>query len=314
MAFHKIFRKNTEDKMTKIKSLGKYLRRFRIFKQIDAIRRAVEQPQQIQDNSLRHIYWLLSDMHKAQVLSQPKFADKKRLEPFGFKVYSQNEEDGMIAEIFNRIGTTNRFFIEFGVQDGLECNTHFLLFQGWEGVFMEGSAEYCEKIRENFALPLANGKLTLLNSFITAENINNLISQTKAKDLVEIDLLSIDIDGNDYHIFNAISVIKPRVIVIEINAKFPPPTEYIMPYNPTHIWDGSDIQGVSLESLTKLANQKGYNLVGTDLKGVNAFFVRKDLCKDKFVADCSARNLYNPWRAIDGITGHASKYFLENAK
>ena len=134
------------------------------------------------------------------------------------------------------------------------------------------------QICKNFATPLERGQLTLLNSFITAENINDLIAQTKAKDLVEIDLLSIDIDGNDYHIFNAISVIKPRVVVIEINAKFPPPTKYIMPYNPTHIWDGSDMHGVSLESLAKLALAKGYNLVGTDLKGVNAFF-----CPQRFM-------------------------------
>lgn len=292
-------------------AFSKYFRRFRLLKQIDSIRKAVEKAPQ-NDSTMRHIQWLLSDILRAQVLSHPRYADKKRLEPFGFKVYSQNEEDGMIAEIFNRIGTTNKFFVEFGVEDGLQCNTHFLLFQGWEGVYMEGSAEFCEKIRENFKIPLKKGQLTLLHSFITAENINDLIAQTKAKDLVEIDLLSIDIDGNDYHIFNAISVIKPRVIVIEINAKFPPPVEYVMPYNPTHIWDGSDIQGASLESLTKLAKQKGYNLVATDLKGVNAFFVRTDLCEDKFADDCSAINLYNPWRAINPITGHISKYFLPN--
>lgn len=292
-------------------AFSKYFRRFRLLKQIDSIRKAVEKAPQ-NDSTMRHIQWLLSDILRAQVLSHPRYTDKKRLEPFGFKVYSQNEEDGMIAEIFNRIGTTNKFFIEFGVEDGLQCNTHFLLFQGWEGVYMEGSAEFCEKIRENFKIPLERGQLTLLHSFITAENINDLIAQTKAKDLVEIDLLSIDIDGNDYHIFNAISIIKPRVIVIEINAKFPPPVEYVMPYNPTHIWDGSDIQGASLESLTKLAKQKGYNLVATDLKGVNAFFVRTDLCGDKFADDCSAINLYNPWRAINPITGHISKYFLPN--
>ncbi|MGX2983813.1 hypothetical protein [Helicobacter sp. 23-1045] len=298
--------------MAKMKSLSKYLGRLRVFKQIDSIRRAVETTQPHFDETLRQIHCLISDMRKEQIFSMPKFADKKRLEPFGFKVYSQNEEDGMIAEIFNRIGTTNRFFIEFGVQDGLECNTHYLLFQGWEGVYMEGSAEFCDKIRENFRAPLESGKLTLLNSFITAENINELIAQTRAKELVEIDLLSIDIDGNDYHIFNAINVIKPRVIVIEINAKFPPPCEYVMPYNASWCWDSTDLHGASLESLTKLAHKKGYKLVATDLKGVNAFFVREDLCGDKFVSDNSAKNLYNPWRMLTSTTGHISKYFLEN--
>ncbi len=294
-------------------AFSKYFRRFRLLKQIDSIRKAVEQvPTYTQ--LILNIQLLISDMYRTQVLSQPKYADKKRLEPFGFKVYSQNEEDGMIAEIFNRIGTTNKFFIEFGVEDGLQCNTHFLLFQGWEGVYMEGSAEFCEKIRENFKIPLERGQLTLLHSFITAENINDLIAQTKAKDLVEIDLLSIDIDGNDYHIFNAISVIKPRVVVIEFNAKFPPPVEYVMPYDACYCYDNSDAQGASLESLTKLAKQKGYNLVATDLKGVNAFFVRTDLCGDKFADDCSAKNLYNKFKypMLEFHTGHTGKYFLPN--
>lgn len=289
---------------------SKYLRRFRLLKQIDSIRRGVETPQN--DNTMRDIYWLLGDMYKQQILAEPKYTDKKRLEPFGYKVYSQNEEDGMIAEIFNRIGTTNKFFIEFGVQDGLECNTHFLLFQGWEGVYMEGSTEYCEKIVKNFKIPLEKGQLTLLNSFITAENINDLIAQTKAKDLVEIDLLSIDIDGNDYHIFNAISIIKPRVIVIEFNGRFPPPVEYIMPYDASWCWDGTEQHGASLESMTKLAMQKGYTLVATTLKGVNAFFVRADLCGDKFADDCSARNLYNRYR--EPLIWYKSKFLQNGAK
>ncbi len=295
------------------KSIKELLRRFRVFKQLDMIRKGVEREGAVSHFDFMRMCDLMSDMRKSQLLSNPPYTDLKRLERYGYKVYSQNEEDGMIAEIFNRIGTTNRFFIEFGVQNGLECNTHYLLFQGWEGVFMEGGAKYCEQIAKNFKQPIERGKLTLLNAFITAENINDLISQTKAKDLVEIDLLSIDIDGNDYWVFEAINVIKPRVVVIEINAKFPPPMEYIMPYNPSYVWDGSDAQGVSLESITKLANKKGYQLVGTDLKGVNAFFVRKDLCGDKFADDCSARALYNPWRMLNSIAGHTSMYFLPNA-
>ncbi|MGI0439782.1 hypothetical protein ACRE1S_04540 [Helicobacter himalayensis] len=265
-------------------------------------------------SSLFHIQATLCDMHRSQVLQEERYSDPKRLEKFGYKVYSQNEEDGIIAEIFNRIGCANKFFVEFGVQDGLESNAHFLLFQGWSGVYIEGSGEYCEKIRENFRIPIEKSQLTMLNSFITAENINELIGSTRAKEIYEIDLLSIDIDGNDYHIFNAIDIIKPRVVIVEFNAKFPPPSEYIMPYNPTHIWDGTDMQGASLESLSKLGVKKGYRLVGTDLCGVNAFFVRDDLCGDKFPNDCSAKNLYNPFRVAlkRHSTGHISKYFLSN--
>ena len=301
------------------RSLKELLRRFRVLKQLDCVRKGVERIASgnnagaISHFDLMRMLDLMSDMRRAQLLAQPPYTDSKRLERYGYKVYSQNEEDGMIAEIFARIGTTNRFFVEFGVQNGLECNSHYLLFQGWEGVFIEGSAEYCEQIRKNFKQPIASGKLTLLNAFITAENINELIASTKAAKLVDIDLLSIDIDGNDYWVFKAISVIKPRVVVIEINAKFPPPVEYVKPYEASFVWDGSDVQGVSLESIAKLARTKGYTLVGTDLNGVNAFFVRDDLCGDKFAGNGSAKALYNPpCYDLCSRTGHHSKYFLPN--
>lgn len=293
--------------------LKTYIRRFRVLKNIETIAR--KQSQFSVNVGCEDIYTLclLTELDKRALLAMPKYADPKRLDAHGYKVYSQNDEDGIIAEIFRRIGTTNRYFVEFGVQDGLECNSHYLLFQGWEGTFIEGSAEFCDKIRKNFAPVLENGRLTLLNSFIDAQNINTLIGSTKAGKLRDIDLLSIDIDGNDYHVWQSIDVIAPRVVVIEMNAKFPPPCEYVMPYNAQHIWDGTDTHGASLQSLANLGAKKGYKLVGTNISGVNAFFVRADLCEDKFADDDSAANLYNPWRLYRYLTGHESKYFLENA-
>ena len=267
------------------------------------------------DNSLNSIKQLISYNCVMNLLKEDRYKDEKRLEKFGYKVFSQNDEDGIINEIFNRIGTTNKFFVEFGVQNGLECNSHYLLMQGWSGVFIEVSEDYCDMIKNNFKSPISSGKLTVLNRFIDAENINNILSETKASDIKEIDLLSIDIDGNDYHVFNAINVINPRVIIIEYNAKFPPPMKWIMPYNPTNIWDGSDKHGASLEAITSLADSKGYQLVGTNLLGVNAFFVRKDLCLNKFTENSSASNLYNAFKTdITFKTGHTNMYFLENAE
>jgi len=83
-----------------------------------------------------------------------RLKDTIRLERYGYKVYSQNDEDGIIAEIFKRIGTTNKKFVEFGVQDGLECNGHFLLHKGWHGLWLEGSSKYCKEIRDNFKEPI----------------------------------------------------------------------------------------------------------------------------------------------------------------
>ena len=262
----------------------------------------------------RTVEYILSDNYINNILNSEKYKkDEKRLERFGYKVYSQNDEDGIINEIFNRIGTTNKFFVEFGVQDGLETNSHFLLFQGWKGVYIEGDNNYFDRIKNNFNKPILNGNLTLLKEFITAENINELLYKSGAYAIKDIDLLSIDIDGNDYHVFDAIDCVNPRVIVIEYNAKFPPPIEWVMPYNPNHIWDGSDNAGASLEAITKLANKKGYRLVATNLTGTNAFYVKKELCKDKFSEDDSAYNLYNPCRyGLKFSTAHPSRYFLDN--
>jgi hypothetical protein len=80
------------------------------------------------------------------------------LERYGFKVYSQNDEDGIISEIFSRIGTTNKVFIEFGVQDGLECNTHYLLHENWSGLWIEGDKKYYKAITDKFSALICNAR------------------------------------------------------------------------------------------------------------------------------------------------------------
>ena len=110
-------------------------------------------------------------------LTRKRMQEPKALEPYGYKVYSQNDEDGILHEIFKRIGTTNRMFIEFGVQNGLECNSHLLLFYGWKGLWIEGSDEYCEEIHTRFRPVIENGQLQVMNAFVTRENINSLIEK-----------------------------------------------------------------------------------------------------------------------------------------
>ncbi|MDR1702836.1 MAG: FkbM family methyltransferase [Sporomusaceae bacterium] len=232
---------------------------------------------------------------RERLFQDPKFQDKTRLEPYGYRVYSQNDEDGVIAEIFNRIGTTSKFFIEFGVEKGVENNTLYLLLQDWSGVWLDGNSAYVDAIYQKFAHYIRNRKLTAVHAMITRGNIDMLFEQTGCTKQ-EVDLLSIDIDGNDYHVLEAITVIKPRVIVIEYNAKFPPPMRWVMQYNPNHMWDGSDMQGMSLTALEELAAAKGYQLAGTNITGTNAFLVRKDLAGNLFTLPASAENLYNPPR------------------
>jgi hypothetical protein len=239
-----------------------------------------------------------------------RYAAPRRLEPHGYKVWSQSDEDGILAEIFRRIGVVRPgqpgSFVEFGVDDGRECNTLKLLVEGWRGLWMEADSAKCDRIRSSFAAPLADGRLELLQTRVTAENIDGLIAGSRIAAAGELDLLSIDIDGNDYHVLKAIRGVRPRVLVIEYNAKFPPPMDLVQPYDPSHQWDGSDYFGASLQALANLAARGGYRLVGTNLAGVNAFFVRAELAGDRF-ADENVALLYNPpryWLVAAYPSGH----------
>ena len=134
-------------------------------------------------------FWLRNEMEAMQRL--PQSADPRNLVPFGRKMFSQNDEDGIIIEIFSRIGTTNKTFVEFGCGDGMENNTYGLLFQDWNGLWIDGSPKNIRKIREGLPETIRSGQLTVVESFITRDNINELISMHVKER--EIDLLSVDI-------------------------------------------------------------------------------------------------------------------------
>jgi hypothetical protein len=236
------------------------------------------------------------DLHRfwAETLAQPRYADPKRLLRHGFKVYSQHDEDGIIQEIFRRIGSTSRTFVEFGVETGVEGNTVKLLVEGWRGLWIEANPQACAAITANFTEVLNDRRLTLRQSFVTAENINALVERAGFKG--EIDLISIDIDFNDYWIWKAIDVVSPRVVAIEYNAGLRPPMSLTVPYRPNHSGGGTNFFGASLEALVRLGRQKGYRMVGCNISGSNAFFVREDLCGDHFLQPPTAEEHYEPPR------------------
>ena len=239
-------------------------------------------------------------------LAKPRNADPKRLLRYGFKVYSQCDEDGILQEIFRRIGTKSRTFVEFGVETGIECNTAKLLLEGWKGLWLDGSAANVAQIR-NTNSQIAEGRLQAIASFITAENINTLIQQGGLSG--EIDLLSIDSDMNDYWVWKASEVVKPRVVVIEYNATLRPPMSLVVPYNPTQTWNGSNYFGASLEALTRLGRDKGYRLVGCSFNGANAFFVQESSAGDHFLDPATAEEHYEPPRyfVVPVQAGHRSQ-------
>ncbi len=174
------------------------------------------------------------------------------------RVFSQNGEDGILDAIFEMIGTTNRYFVEFGCEDATQCNAAYLLRSGWRGLFMDGAG--------TSGNPLA----TVHAEFVTAENVNALFAKYEVPDA--FDLLSVDVDGNDYHIWKAITY-RPRVVVIEYNAHVGPAHALVMPYDSGFVWNGSDYFGASLRAMRDLGAAKGYSLVYCESSGVNAFFV-----------------------------------------
>ncbi len=172
----------------------------------------------------------------------------------------------------------------------------------------KGSEKLASQITHKFQDVISQGRLQVKQAFIDRDNINGLISSHISD---EIDFLSIDIDGNDIYILEAINVVNPRVIAIEYNGKFPPPMSLAQRYNPDHRWDMSDYGGASLEAITKVADRKGYCLVGCGMVGLNAFFVRRDLTEDKFEAPFTAENHYQPARyflAGTYVSGHPANF------
>jgi hypothetical protein len=237
---------------------------------------------------------LVSDYLNKHLYGNEKYRDPKRLNRYEQQVYSQYGEDGIIGEIFRRIGATNKFFVEFGVGDGLECNTTLLLNQSWNGCWIEANGEYCARIRSSLKAAIEAKALTVRQAFVTAEDIESLFAELRIPP--DLDLLSIDIDRNDYWVWKAINSYKPRVVVIEYNSFFPGTMRWGVPYRKDAVWNRDTYFNSSLKSLELLGREKGYSLVGCSFAGVNAFFVRDDLVGDHFLAPYSAETHYEPPR------------------
>jgi hypothetical protein len=234
--------------------------------------------------------------YREAVLQRELERDPKLLTPYGWSGYSQNDEDGIVHEIFRRIGTTNRRFLEFGAGDPLFNTGTYQLLSGWSGVWAEASADQIADIEAKFRAWIESGNLLALKTFITPENINDLMSRQPP----DLDFLVIDVDGNDYHIWKAMHA-RPRVIMIEYNATFRPPAAVIQPYMSEPFWQGENFYGASLKALEYLSFDKGYCLVGCNFVGTNAFFVRQDLVKEHFSPPYTAQHHYRE-QCLDSMT------------
>jgi hypothetical protein len=201
------------------------------------------------------------------------------LRGFAWKVYSQNGEDGIIREIFRRIGTTNQFFVEFGVESGVQCNTRYLAeMLGWSGVYFEPAQAHFTSLRQMWQ---GNPGVRTFQEAISAANFESQLDRAGVP--TEFDLLVIDIDSNDYWVWKSLQRWTPRVVVIEYNAFHDPPQKWVMKEDPNYSWNQTTYFGASFTSLYLLGRQKGYRLVGTDPMGVNMFFVREDCMNEHFI-------------------------------
>jgi hypothetical protein len=196
-----------------------------------------------------------------------------------FKVSSQWGEDGIIDWLIERAGIPpeSRTFVEFGVESYREANTRFLLRnRNWRGLIMDGGEEMVQAVRDD-GLYLAHD-LTVSSAFLTRDNINDLISAAGFRG--EIGLLSIDVDGNDYWIWEAIEVIQPIICICEYNAIFGDMHPISVPYSATFHRTAAHYSnlyfGASIGALRSLAARKGYRFAGTTSAANDAFFVRED--------------------------------------
>ena len=262
-----------------------------VFRTLHALSEAVIK---ISEQTQRRNQLLVAQYLETSLFSNSRYKTDAMLNRYEQKVFSQNGEDGIIQEIFRRIGTNKKFFVEFGVQDGLECNTTALIQQGWKGVWIEGDREDYRKICENFGPFINHQSLKVSHQFVQPGNFEAILNALSVP--AEFDLLSIDIDFNDYWVWKALKNFKPAAVVIEYNAFYPPPIEFVATYNSHASHQPSNYFGASLKSLEILGQEKGYQLVGCDFAGVNAFFVRSDLAKGKFAEPALAKTFYEPFR------------------
>jgi len=257
----------------------------------------------------REVRAATNNMNTAQVIrlldfelaGNPRYNDERRLLKYGFQVCSQNAEDGMIHEIFRRIGTTNRVFAEIGISDGTENNTAFLLSRGWKGFWIDGEDTFRRILA---ARPDLQGDcIKSIVSFVTRENVAELFAELGVPD--EFDLLSLDIDQNTYYAWEGLTKYRPRAVVVEYNALLPADVDWKVHYESNRVWNGTSNFGASLKAFELLGRQLGYELVGCDFIGVNAFFVRSDLVADRFAPPFTSENHYEPPRyALSHRRGH----------
>ena len=215
----------------------------------------------------------------------------ERLTARRYRLESQNEEDGITLALFDEIGAKSRTFVEIG--SGLSGGNSACLARelGWTGLMVDGSEAHMAQVARRFP------RVQAVAAWITRENVNQLV--TDAGLVGEVDFLSIDLDGNDYWVWEALTACSARVVVVEYNSAFGAERAVTIPYDPK--FDRHNYRfvyyGASLAALAKLAIAKGYRLVATEPHGVNAFFLRNDVGPS--IPACTPERAFNLMKRYD---------------
>jgi hypothetical protein len=216
-----------------------------------------------------------------------------------FRALSQGGEDGITLAIFSEIGAGSRRFVEIGCSDH-GWNTGLLADEfGWSGLMIDGNGDSVAATRARFS----HAAVATVAAVVTTENINALLSEQAFAD--DLDLLSIDVDGNDYWLWEALDVARPRVVIIEYNAIFGSEQAVVVPYEAMRQWEGPARTfryfGASLAALERLGRKKGYRLIATEPDGTNAFFLRDDV--GPAIPGFDAASVFRPQRKYQAADG-----------
>lgn len=189
--------------------------------------------------------------------------------------HSQSGEDQIIESLINQLSITNGWFVEFGAKDGktLSNTAHLMEDFGWSGVYIEANQLEADALKKSIS---TNPNIYPIQAMVTSENINEILATTPLPQ--DFDLLSIDIDGNDYWVWQAINY-TPKIVCIEYNCNFHPTESMALKYDPLHTWIQDKNYGASALALTRLGKRKGYRLVSYTFQ-LNLFFVREDLAEN----------------------------------
>lgn len=231
-----------------------------------------------------HQRFVCGQMLSRQLLERKEI---KSIRDAEFQVFSQYGDDGIIQFLISRLKVPDRTFIEFGVENYKECNTRFLLMNNyWRGLVIDSDEKNIESIKQEGIS--WRYSLTAVKQFVTRDNINRIFAENSFSG--ELELLSIDVDGNDYWIWEAIKTLTPHIVIVEYNSmfgiKYPITIPYQEKFHRTAANRSNLYYGTSLKALHLLALQKGYSFIGCNSAGNNAYFIRRD--KIELLAPISA--------------------------